>query len=103
LFDAADLLHTKATLLSAAGEGFGESRRTILIEDPTDNLILHCVLAHARQHPSELKAFLSGNSRDFGMSAVRGALDQAGVKYLTKTEDFLGWYGSLPDSPITPM
>ena len=59
-----------------------------------DNLILHCVIGHARLHPIENKVFLSGNNNDFGKQEVQVALRDAGVKYFTRTEAFLGWLES---------
>ena len=69
---------------------------TIIGKDPTDNLILHCILSHARLHPTETKAFLSGNIKEFRqLPEVQDALQQAGVeKYFSRTEDFLGWLQS---------
>jgi hypothetical protein len=52
----------------------------------------------ASVHPSEVKAFLSGNHRDFGTQVVRKALEAAGIeKYFAEARNFLGWYGSLPN------
>jgi len=69
------------------------SLKTRLIEkDPTDNLILHCILAHASLHPTEVKVFLSGNTRDFGTQEVQAALHNASVNlYFARTQDLLGW------------
>jgi tRNA(Met) C34 N-acetyltransferase TmcA len=69
---------------------------TIILQDPTDNLILHCILNHARLHPTETKAFLSGNVKEFRQLAeVQDALREVGItKYFSRTEDFLGWLQS---------
>jgi tRNA(Met) C34 N-acetyltransferase TmcA len=69
---------------------------TIIVQDPTDNLILHCILNHARLHSAETKVFLSGNVKEFRqLPEVQDALQQAGVeKYFSRTEDFLGWLQS---------
>ena len=37
---------------------------TIIAKDPTDNLILHCILNHARLRPTETKVFLSATSKN---------------------------------------
>jgi rRNA-processing protein FCF1 len=50
----------------------------MVIPDPTDNLILHSILDHARRFPGATKALLTENTRDFD------------------TEDVQGWLGSLP-------
>lgn len=69
---------------------------TALIEnDPIDNLILNCVIAHARLHPTEVKVFLSSNTRDFGKATVQEALRNANVdNYFSRTQAFLGWFQS---------
>jgi len=69
---------------------------TIIGKDPTDNLILHCILSHARLRPTETKVFLSGNVKEFRkLPEVQDALREAGItKYFSRTEDFLGWLQS---------
>ena len=63
-----------------------------------DNFILCNIIENASVHPSEVKAFLSGNHRDFGTQVVRKALEAAGIeKYFAEARNFLGWYGSLPN------
>jgi hypothetical protein len=61
------------------------------INDPTDNLILICILEHALLNPSVPKAFLSGNYRDFVQDKARAALDVAGIHFFSRTEAALGW------------
>lgn len=66
-----------------------------LITDPTDNLILHCILDHAKTSLNDQKVLLSGNSKDFGTKEIKGILQEAGIqRYFVKTEDFLGWLNS---------
>lgn len=63
--------------------------------EPTDNLILNCILNHAHLHPTEVKVFLSGNTNDFGKQVVREALGNAGVnQYFGSTQAFLDWQRS---------
>jgi PIN domain len=76
-----------------------ESLNSIIIaKDPTDNLILHCILNHARLRPAETKVFLSGNVREFRkILEVQDALRDAGItKYFYLAKDFLGWLQSQP-------
>ncbi|MBE9096922.1 PIN domain-containing protein [Tychonema sp. LEGE 07203] len=70
--------------------------KTLIAKDPTDNLILHCILSHARLHPTETKAFLSGNIKKFRqIPEVQDALREVGItKYFSVTKDFLGWLQS---------
>ena len=85
----------EADIIALNAEIIQSSLNQILIADLTDNLILHCILVHARNHPTEIKVFMSGNVNDFGRSGVREALDQAGVSnYFSRTQDFLGWLQS---------
>jgi PIN domain len=70
------------------------SLNKIYIEDPTDNLILHTILSHAHTAKGG-KVFLSGNHRDFGQKTVKGVLSSEGIhKYVTKVDEFLGWFSS---------
>jgi len=95
LFEAQSQVETKAELIALTTDMLQSSRDQTIISDSTDNLILHCILVHARNHPTEVKVFLSGNVNDFGRSEVREALRQAGVShYFSRTQDFLGWLQS---------
>lgn len=70
-----------------------ESVGNVLISDPTDNLILHCLLHHSRRNPDAIRVFSSNNSSDFGKKEIKTILGNAGIeKYLTNTKDFLGWF-----------
>lgn len=94
LRESIDQLSQNAEMIALTANMIQESLNTILIKkDPTDNLILHCILSHARSHSKETKAFLSGNSKEFRqLPEVQDALQQAEVtKYFSRTEDFLGW------------
>lgn len=66
-----------------------------LIPDPTDNLILHCILDHAKISSDEMKVLLTGNSKDFGTKEIKQVLNAAGIqKYIASTKDFLRWLQS---------
>jgi hypothetical protein len=62
--------------------------------DLIDNLIINSILSHAALHPTEIKVFLSGNTRDFGTPAVQQVLRDAGISYFSRTQNFLGWLQS---------
>ncbi|MBD2197257.1 MULTISPECIES: PIN domain-containing protein [Calothrix] len=68
----------------------------IIKRDLMDNLILHCIISHAKSYYStQKKVFLSGNSKDFGKPEVIKILETAGIeKYFTNTNNFLGWLNS---------
>ena len=86
---------SQVELIALTGEMLQSSVSRTIIEDRTDNLILHCILGHAREHPRSGKVFLSGNVKDFGTPKVREALSQAGVSdYFSRTQDFIGWLQS---------
>jgi len=86
-----ELIQLKPDILST-------SLQEQLIADQTDNLILHCILDHARIHqntsPDDKKILLTANSRDFGTPEIKEILQGSGIKYLTSTEKFLGWLQS---------
>ena len=93
LFQALDHLNAKAEMIPLTGDMLQESLDTRLInKDPTDNLILHCILNHARLHPRDIKVFLSANFKEFNTPEVQAALRNTGVnRYFSSTQDFLGW------------
>ena len=94
LADAVDELQRRAVLINLDPATIAASRRTPYIEELTDNLILHCVLDHARTNPAKAKAFLSENANDFDQTAVRSVLQDAGLKYFRKARTFLEWAGA---------
>jgi hypothetical protein len=97
LFDAMDRIAEVGELIALSPAALLRSRQEVLIQDLTDNLILHCVLEHARANAAEARVFLSGNRKDFGTQSVRDALTGAGVsKYLAEVKQFVGWYRSHP-------
>ena len=62
-------------------------------KDPTDNLILTMILAHANEHPEDNKVFLSGNIKDFQTPEIEALLSAAGItRYFSRTEAVLGWF-----------
>lgn len=70
---------------------------TMLIPDPTDNLILHSILDHAGRFPGATKALLTDNTRDFETEAVQAALASAGInRTFRSVTNVLGWLGSDP-------
>ena len=99
LFDALDRVAQVADLIELSRTSVIGSRKDVLIPDLTDNLILHCVLEHARANPADAKVLMSGNRKDFGTKPVLEALLEAGViKYVADANQFLGWYRSQPPS-----
>jgi len=97
LREAIYMLSQKAEMIVLNTEIIEASLNTTIIgKDPTDNLILHCILSHARLRPTETKVFLSGNVKEFRkLPEVQEALLEAGItKYFSRTEDFLGWLQS---------
>ncbi|MHC5538657.1 PIN domain-containing protein [Singulisphaera rosea] len=66
-----------------------------LIPDPTDNLILHSILDHARGYPEAGKALLTDNTKDFDTEEVRVALAAAGIsRPFRSVTNMLGWLKS---------
>lgn len=74
----------------------GDALNSRIIDDPTDNLILHAILDHARGFPEAHKVMLTENARDFDAPEVHEALAAAGVERLFRSAtNLLGWLGSL--------
>jgi hypothetical protein len=73
-----------------------DSVTNMLIPDPTDNLILHSILADAHARPADTKALLTGNTRDFSTPDVEAALKAVDInKHFTNVTAALGWLGSV--------
>lgn len=56
-----------------------------------DKLILECIIHHARLNIDEIKVFLSHIYKEFGKREVIEILQDAGIQYFNKTQNFLGW------------
>lgn len=65
-----------------------------LLDDPTDNLILHSVMHHARSNPDGPLAFASENVQDFENLVISQRLASLGIRYFRRVEAALGWLGS---------
>ncbi|KZL47868.1 hypothetical protein A2T98_21080 [Nodularia spumigena CENA596] len=65
------------------------------IPDPTDNLILHCILDHGRRYSNDQKVLVTKNSDDFGTPEIKALLAVENTKYIASTKDFLGWLQSI--------
>lgn len=93
-----------ATLIPMSRAILRKGFATILVEEKghpnlilPDNLILHCVLAHAKNQPATPKAFLSGNNSEFGRDEVKEAFRSVGIdKDFTDAKNALGWHRSRP-------
>ncbi|HLO86848.1 MAG TPA: PIN domain-containing protein [Nostocaceae cyanobacterium] len=103
LFDTIDkLLTRRAELINLNSDLIRYSAETAIFQpeiwliknDLMDNLILQCILEHSNSYPEAEKVFLSGNTNDFGKQEVQEALKNAGIRYSSKTKNFLGWLNS---------
>lgn len=95
LFDAFDHLNTVEMIALTADMLQASLEIPFIEKDPTDNLILHCILANARLQPNKIKVFLSSNTKDFGTQELLEALRNVDVNhYFTRTQDLLGWLRS---------
>ncbi|WP_435008942.1 PIN domain-containing protein [Tundrisphaera lichenicola] len=99
LFQALEILGSGAELIHPSPEILRASRANVLIEDPTDNMILACILDHSKNHPSESKVFLSENRKDFDANVrARLALRGAGIRYFADAAKCLEWHGTQSES-----
>ncbi len=88
-------LISKAEIITLNTNIFQESfNRNILENHIMDKLILEFIVHHARLYPNEIKVFLSSNSKEFGKREVTEVLQDAGILYFNKTQNFLGWLQS---------
>ncbi|MCV3214368.1 PIN domain-containing protein [Plectonema radiosum NIES-515] len=88
-------LSSQAEIITLNPAMFQESlERNILQKHLIDKLILECIIHHARLHFSETKVFLSSNSKEFGKREVVEILQNTGIQYFNKTQNFLGWLQS---------
>jgi len=92
LFEVTDQLRVRVEMIGLTPELLRESLTTTLLREPTDQLILTCILGHARQHPDPDKTFFSGNFKDFDSPEARAALTQAGItRYFRSAATLLEW------------
>jgi hypothetical protein len=97
LFHALDVLASTAELIHPTPGILALSRSDVLIDDPSDNLILASILDHSKNHPSETKIFLSENRRDFDInSEANVALRKSGLRYFADAAKCLEWHESRP-------
>lgn len=59
--------------------------------DRADALILACILSDSKHRPSEKRAFVSGNIRDFNVEPVKSLLEQSSIKFFSSSERILKW------------
>ncbi len=106
LYDALEQLAAAAESLQPSVVSIQATRRTPLIADPTDALILSMILEDAGRSPQHEKGFLSANTRDFDEPGVRAALKAAGIIYLGTAKAARNWIGSrkgeLPEPGSLP-
>lgn len=94
-YSAFNLLYSKAEMIPLSPGIFQKGlRRNVLEKHIIDKLILECIIHHARLYPEQRKIFLSSNSKEFGQLEVTNILQDTGVQYFKKTQNFLGWLQS---------
>ncbi|WP_242044527.1 PIN domain-containing protein [Anabaena azotica] len=102
LIDKAEIINMNSAILAdltektlIGSDSDSDSEKLLIQNDLMDNLILQCILNHAKSDTQGIKVFLSGNTKDFDKPKVQEALRNAGIsKYFTRTQDFLGWLQS---------
>jgi PIN domain len=99
LFHAIDILSAGAEMIEPTNRIIQASFARNIIADPTDNLILASILAHAAVHGSETKAFLTENRKCFFENPyAKAALQTADIKYFSDASRCLEWNQSRPVS-----
>jgi hypothetical protein len=102
LFETVDSFARDAEWIRLNYEILDENIESQYISDPTDSLILCCILWHARRHPDRPKAFVSANHKDFEGPSVKDLLAGAGVSYFRRTEAAVGWLRSQLRDQASP-
>ncbi|WP_433932527.1 PIN domain-containing protein [Sorangium cellulosum] len=58
-----------------------------------DAIVLGTIIEHAARQSAPRKAFVSGNSKDFGpRTAARTELESQGIRSFSRVSDALGWF-----------
>ncbi|WP_199337886.1 PIN domain-containing protein [Nostoc sp. FACHB-280] len=95
ILEKAELIQLEQLIIQDIAQATIIQPETLPIQnDIIDNLILRSIIEHANSHNQSVKVFLSGNTNDFGKQEVKTALHNAGIKYFTQTQNFLGWLQS---------
>jgi hypothetical protein len=98
LFQYMDRASTVFEGIEIKPQVLSDSLNNLIIDEPTDNLILHLMLDHAKRRPSDEKALLTGNYTDFDTRDVRSSLQSVGInKYFRTASNLIGWLRSLPN------
>jgi hypothetical protein len=97
LFQALDILGSTAELIHPTAEILAASRLNVVLQEPTDNLILASIVEHSKKYPAETKILLSENRRDFDINSdARSALQDSGIGYFADASKFLDWHRVQP-------
>jgi PIN domain len=89
LFKLLERLADRAEIADLTKEILLQSLNDLIIGEPTDNLILHTLLCHARSHPDSIKLFLSNNTKEFKQSEVSAVLKDVGIEYFSDTRGLI--------------
>jgi hypothetical protein len=84
-------LTEEAEIINLDADMIRDSLMNDYVDDPTDNLILSCILRHAHLNPLKAKAFFSANHKHFGDPQVCQLLEAAGIKYFRRIDAAVGW------------
>jgi hypothetical protein len=85
--------HTTIIPMTQAALAASIDPEKVYIEDPTDNLILHCILDHAQALMDGPHAFVTKNTKDFENTTIKRLLyDNGEIYYFSDARSFQGWY-----------
>jgi len=89
---------TAAVALDEPPELVADVLADFVVEQPTDNLILHTIVRHAAEHPDLPKAFFTQdkNRKGFGTDEARAALRAAGVAVHARFDSVVQWLRHQP-------
>lgn len=93
--DAMGTVSRIAEMIPLDPEIVGSACQSSLTPDPADNLILHSILAHAREFPDQASSFLSGNTKHFARNPFASEpIRAANLKFFDRSSELLRWAGS---------
>ena len=83
----------RVEFVTLSGDTLTDSLTSQDIDEPTDNLILSIIKAHARSASGEKKVLLTGNTKDFYVPEIKRLLEAEGlIKFFSDTGSFIGWF-----------
>jgi predicted nucleic acid-binding protein len=92
---AVDALNAVAEKMEASTDAIRWALENSVLEDPTDNLILACILEHGKRSSIPHKAFVTEDKHFHRIVEARNAILGAGIKPFRDAQKCRDWLASL--------